>query len=314
MASAATHAGASRPGVSWNIQLTSRSLWCVLKGAARRWIDQRCMSRSAALAYYAAFSLAPILVIVIAVAGLAWGRDSVEGHVLREFESLLGAQGAALVQQVALASHISPDQTWATWLSAAGTLVGATALFAELAEAISALFGTTRTYKRAWMSVAFDRLRSLALVVGIGVLLLASLVLSAALVWISAWLAAWTPLESHALGALQTALSWTLLSTLFAAMLRVLAPVKLRPAIAWFGGMATALLFEVGKWLVGLYLGHSTVGSVFGAAGTLAVMLVWLNYVGMTLLFGVALTCEMHSLQNQVQDRSPGAETKGVTP
>jgi membrane protein len=300
--------------VSWNIQLTPRSLWCVLKGAVQRWIDQRCMSRSAALAYYAAFSLAPILVIVIAVAGLAWGRDSVEGHVLREFENLLGAQGAALVRQVALASHISPDQTWATGLSVAGTLVGATALFAELADAISALFGRTRTYRKAWMTVALERLRGLALVVGIGVLLLASLVLSAALVWVSAWVAAWTPLESQALGVLQTTLSFVLLSSLFALMLRVLAPVRLRPATAWLGGMATALLFELGKWLVGLYLGHSSVGSVFGAAGTLAVMLVWLNYVGMTLLFGVALTAELHGLQGQIQDRTSGRDPQKVMP
>lgn len=294
----ATRACAERVSARWNVSLTGHTLWCVLVRSVQRWSDHRCMGRSAALAYYAAFSLAPILVIVIAVAGSVWGRDSVEGHVLQQFQGLLGQQGASLVQQVVRASHVSNEQTFAAWMGLMATVMGATALFSELSDAFSALFGRARQYRLAWLAVVLERLRGLGLVVGLGFLLLVSLVLSAALVSMGQWLAQWSDLQTQAVGLLQTLVSWGLLSGLFALMLKVLAPVRLRQSVAWLGGMVSALLFEVGKWMVGLYLGHSAVASVFGAAGTLAVLLVWLHYVSMTVLFGVALTCEIHALQH----------------
>lgn len=272
------------------------ALWALLRDTLQLWVAHRCFSRAAALAYYAAFSLAPILVIVIAVAGAVWGRDSVEGHLFKQFEGLLGPDGAKLVEQVVRASYLSSDQNVAAVVGVFGTLFGASALFTELSDAVQTLFASSRHYRYAWLGLLMERLLGLALVVGLGFLLLVSLSLSAAMVVLGDWLARWGELEASALRLLQTTLSWCMLSALFTLMLRVLAPVKLASASAWLGGMVTATLFEMGKWAVGLYLGHSTLTSVFGAAGTLAVTLVWLNYVAVTVLFGVAFTSRLHGL------------------
>jgi membrane protein len=281
--------------------LNARGLWALLSDTFQLWLDHRCFSRAAALAYYAAFSLAPILVIVIALAGAVWGRDSVEGHLVSQFDGLLGPDGAKLVQQVVRASYLSPDQSLAALVGVLGTLFGASALFTELSDAVQSLFAASRQYRYAWLGLLMERLLGLALVVGLGFLLLVSLTLSAGMVVLSDWLAHWGALEANALRLLQTALSWGLLSALFTLMLRVLAPVKLASASAWLGGMVTATLFEIGKWAVGLYLGHSTLTSVFGAAGTLAVTLVWLNYAALTVLFGVAFTSQWHGLTERTQ-------------
>jgi len=274
--------------------LKAMALGPLLRDTLRLWLVHRCFSRAAALAYYAAFSLAPILVIVIAVAGFFWGRDSVEGHILQQFDGLLGKAGAALVQQIVRASYLSPDQSLAAVVGVLGTLLGASALFAELSDAVQTFFGSKRQYTYAWMAVLMERLRGLALVVGIGFLLLASLSLSAGMVIFGDWLARWGVLEATAMSLLQSVLSWGMLSLLFTLMLRSLAPVRLTVQTSWVGGIVTASLFALGKWAVGLYLGQSTVTSVFGAAGTLAVLLIWLNYVSLTVLFGVAFTCQLH--------------------
>ncbi len=285
----------------WHTSLTLHVLWGLLRDTVRLWLAHRCFSRAAALAYYAAFSLAPILVIVVAVAGAVWGRESVEGHLFSQFDGLLGADGARLVQQVVRASYLSPDQSLAAVVGVFGTVFGASALFTELSDAVQTLFAASRHYRYAWLGLLMERLLGLALVVGLGFLLLVSLTLSAALVVLGDWLAQWGALEANALRILQTALSLGMLSVLFTLMLRVLAPVKLSSASAWLGGAVTAALFEMGKSAVGLYLGHSTLTSVFGAAGTLAVTLVWLNYVALTVLFGVAFTSQLHSLSERMQ-------------
>jgi membrane protein len=131
--------------------------------------------RVGALAYYAAFSLAPILVIVIAVAGAVWGRDSVEGHLVSQFDGLLGPDGAKLVQQVVRASYLSPDQSLAALVGVLGTLFGASALFTELSDAVQSLFAASRQYRYAWLGLLMARLLGLALVVGLGGMVTATL-------------------------------------------------------------------------------------------------------------------------------------------
>ena len=280
--------GAQRPAV---VQTT---VWGVLRDAALSWIEHRNAGTAAALAYYAAFSLAPVLVIVVSLSGIFYGRDSVEGHVVAQFEDLLGHAGAELLQRMIRASYLSPDNWRATLIGVGGMLIGATALFSELSAAFEHIFGHPPRYRHAWMRTVMDRLKGLTLVAGIGFLLVASLLASAGLVAVAEWVARWSRAQALLLSALQAGLSLTMLSVLFAMMFKVMAPVRLGSWTLAAGGLVTAVLFELGKWALGIYLGQGVVGSVFGAAGALAVLLVWLNYVSMVVLFGVEITRQLH--------------------
>lgn len=301
--SATSHATHRR--AHWDLTLNARGLGQLLLDSVKWWLEHRCFSRAAALAYYAAFSLAPTLVIVIAVAGAVWGRESVEGQLLKQFEGLLGKEGAGLVQQVVRASYLSSGQNMAAAIGLAGTLFGASALFSELSDAVQSLFGQNRAYRLAWLGPLLERIRGLALVVGLGFALLLSLALSAGMVMIGEWVGHWGTFEASAMTLVEASISWVMLSLLFTLMLKTLAPVKISHATAGLGGMMTATLFELGKWAVGLYLGHSSVNSVFGAAGTLAVTLVWLNYAALTVLFGVAFTSRLHEWAQKADSEAP---------
>jgi membrane protein len=148
-----------------------------------------------------------------------------------------------------------------------------------------------------------ERLKGLTLVIGIGFLLVVSLLVSAGLVAVGDWVARWSQAEAVLLSILQAGVSLLMLSLLFGMMLRLMAPVRLKPATVAAGALTTSVLFEIGKWGLGLYLGQGVVGSVFGAAGTLAVMLVWLNYVSMVILFGVELTYQFYRYQDVLRIR-----------
>lgn len=264
------------------------------------WIDHRNIGTAAALAYYAAFSLAPVLVIAVTLSGVFYGRASVEGHVVAQFQDLLGQSGAELLQKMIQASYLSPSSWQAGLIGLVGILVGATALFGELSAAFGRIFGTQRSYRYAWLGAVMERLKGLTLVVGIGFLLVASLLASAGLVAVGEWVARWSRAEAVLLSLLQAGVSLLMLSVLFGMMLRLMAPVKLRPLTVAAGALTTSVLFELGKWALGLYLGQGVVGSVFGAAGTLAVMLVWLNYVSMVILFGVEITYQLYRYQDRL--------------
>lgn len=281
-------------------KLGKPTVWGVLRDAALAWIDHRNIGTAAALAYYAAFSMAPVLVIAVTLSGVFYGRESVEGHVVAQFRDLLGQSGAELLQKMIQASYLSPSSWQAGLIGLGGMLIGATALFAELSAAFGRIFGTQRTYRYAWMSAVMERLKGLTLVVGIGFLLVASLLASAGLMAVGEWVARWSRAEAVLLSVMQAGVSLLMLSLLFGMMLRLMAPVKLARLTVAAGALTTAVLFEVGKWALGLYLGQGAVGSVFGAAGTLAVLLVWLNYVAMVLLFGVELTYQFYRYQDEL--------------
>ncbi len=274
------------------------TVWIVLRDAALAWIEHRNIGTAAALAYYAAFSLAPVLVIAVTLSGVFYGRESVEGHVVEQFKDLLGQSGAELLQSMIQASYLSTASWQAGLIGLGGILIGATALFGELSAAFERIFGTQRTYRYAWLSAVMERLKGLTLVIGIGFLLVVSLLVSAGLVVVGEWVARWSQAEAVLLSLLQAGVSLLMLSLLFGMMLRLMAPVRLKPMTVAAGALTTSVLFEIGKWGLGLYLGQGVVGSVFGAAGTLAVLLVWLNYVSMVILFGVELTYQFYRHQD----------------
>jgi membrane protein len=266
----------------------------IIRSALAAWVGHRHASTSAALAYYAAFSMAPVLVMVVWLSGLFYGTDMAQGHLMAQFEDLLGRDGADLLHKMMQASHFSNDSAWAAGIGLIGILFGATGVFVELSAAFERSFGLQRHYVRAWHGLVLERLKGLTLVVGVGFLLLLSLVGSAALLSLSEWLASWTSLQTVMLAVLQATLSFGMLVLMFTMMFRLMSPVRLHRETLLAGALVTATLFELGKWALGLYLGQGVVGSVFGAAGALAILLVWLYYASMVLLLGVEITQALH--------------------
>ncbi|MFT4172718.1 MAG: YihY/virulence factor BrkB family protein [Rhodocyclaceae bacterium] len=284
-----------------------KSIGRIVYQAAVSWSDHRCTSIGAALAYYAIFSLAPILVIALSISGIVFGRDAVEGRVLQELAGLIGTDGASLIQRMIQASYISGHSLKASLIGIFGVLLGATGLFMELDYAFERIFEAQRKYRNAFFSLVMGRLRGLAIVVGVGFLLIVSLIASAAIVAASRYLTSWVGEWLRAASLLEAAFSLIFLTALFGLMFRLLAPVRLSWRTLAGGAFVTALLFTMGKWAVGLYLGAGAIGSTFGAAGSLAILLAWIYYVSMIVLFGAEVTHMLFREQTRLAETHKAA-------
>jgi len=248
-------------------------------------------SMGAGIAYYTVFSLAPLLVIVISVAGLFLGADAASGYVYAQLAGLLGPPGAEAVRGMVESAGRTEQGIIGPVVGIALLLVGATTVFAELQSDIDRIWKAPAARRKTgvWALVR-RRVLSLGLVVSIGFLMLVSLVLSAALAAVGKW---WgSRLENFAwlLHALDFAASIAMVSVLFALMYKILPRVKIGWRDVWVGAIATALLFTTGKFLVGLYIGKSDVASGFGTAGSLVVLLVWVYYSAQIFLLGAEFT------------------------
>lgn len=263
----------------------------LLKETGREVLDDNCMSFSAAIAYSTLFSLPPLLVIIVAVAGSFFGADTVQQQITEQVGGLVGAESARDIEaMIQNASEFGGGSAVGKLVGVLALIVGATGAFGQLQKALN----------RAWSvepeagglkGLLLKRVLSFGLVLTIAFLLLVSLVLSALLSAFGEFVEAW--LGSGMSGTMQVlnfALSFGLVTVLFAAVFRWLPDVEIAWRDVWVGAAATALLFTIGKTAIGLYLGHSDVGSAFGAAGSVVVILVWIYYTALILLVGAEFT------------------------
>ena len=245
---------------------------------------ERAASRGAAIAFYTVTSMAPILVIVVAVAGLVFGDEAASGAIYQQFSGLLGAEGADLLQKAIAGASSTSGGVTATVISVVTLLLGASGVFLEFQDALNAIWQAKSREGLAGMARA--RLASLGLVIALGFLLIVSLVVDAGLKAFSEFLPVGAPL----LMVLSIAVSVALLTVLFAAIFKFLPATP----VAWrdvkFGAIVTAILFEAGKFLIGMYLGSSAAVTSLGAAGALLALLFWVYYSSQIFLFGAALT------------------------
>ncbi len=258
-----------------------------------RFLEDRCPRMAAGVAYFTLFSLPALLLILLAVIGAIFGDREVESRLIDQIAALIGDTGAAAVE--AMVSNVASDSRGplAGALGAIVLLFGATGAFAHLQMALNDAWEVAPDPAKGWMrSFLVKRLLSLGMVLAIGFLLLVSLVVSTALAafgeWISAWLPHWV--SSGLLMASNAALSFALVTLLFAAIFKVLPDARIAWRDVWVGAVLTALLFGVGKSVIGLYLGRSDLGSTYGAAGSLVVLLVWIYYASLVLLLGAEVT------------------------
>jgi membrane protein len=262
--------------------------WYLLKTAASEWVEDKAPRMGAALAYYTIFSMAPLLVITVAVAGLVFGEKAARGQVAGELTGLVGQQGGEVIQNMLVNASTSSDGVLATVLSVVVLFVGAMGVFGELQDSINTIWEVQPKSGRGVWGIIQDRLLSFVMVMGVAFLLLVSLVVSAALAALGSLLGAW---ETSTLGMLlNLAVSFAVVTLLFAMIFKFLPDAHIAWRDVWLGAVLTALLFSVGKYLIGLYLGRGSIGSTYGAAGSLAVLLVWLYYSAQIFLFGAELT------------------------
>jgi|GEM_PF-156634 len=263
----------------------------LVKESGAAWVDDRAPSMGAALSYYTVFSIAPLLLIVIAVAGLVFGTDAAQGAIVEQLEGLLGERAAQTIQDVLRSVSEPKDGAIATIIGVAVLLLGATTVFAELQDDLDRVWKAPARAKPTGMwGWVRSRILSFGLILAFGFLLLVSLVASASIAALGKW---WGPMFGgwEALAhAVNFIVSFALVTVMFALIYRFMPHVKLQWRDVWIGSVVTALLFSAGKLLIGLYIGKSSVASGFGAAGSLAILLLWVYYSAQVFLLGAEFT------------------------
>ena len=262
-----------------------------LREIVDEWRHDGALNLGAALAYYTLFAMAPLLVLVIAIAGLAFGRAAAQGEIVTQIGGLMGADGAKMIEGMIARASRPTSGIVATAVSLGTMALGASGVFGQLQSALNHIFGVTeRRHGHGVRGAVRQRLAYFGMIVAIGFLLVVSLVVSAALAAVHDLLATRLPILARVLPPLNFLLSFAVVSGLFALVYKVLPDVELAWRDVWLGAASTSLLFTVGKWLIGLYLGRAGTTSVYGAAGSLVLVLLWIYYSAQILFLGAEFT------------------------
>jgi len=264
-------------------------VWSLLRETVFEWYEDRAPRLGAALAFYTVFALAPGLIVIIALAALLLGHEAAQGQIIDQVQDLIGVAGAQAIQ-AAIESARSAGSLVATGLGVLTLLFGLWGVFGELQDALNTIWGVTARPWRGVIGAVKERFWSFAMVVGIGFLLLVSLAASAWLAAVGKFFAQLSPLPVAVMETANALLSFVTITLMFAVIYKLLPDVKITWQNVWVGAAVTALLFTIGKSLIGLYLGRSTVASVYGAAGSLIVILLWIYYSAQVVFFGAEFT------------------------
>lgn len=288
------HRNARRHGLTRMLpdRHTLRRTAMVVTGAVQAWFAHRAASKGAALSFYMLFSLAPILVLVIAIAGLFFGAEAARGEIFDQLQGLLGAQGAAAIQQILAATHRAGGSGVAALIATGILIVGATSAFAELKASLDDIWEADTIPASGWRSLVRTRLLSFGLVLVLALMLLVSLVVNAAIAvvqrfWDGMWFESWlAPVATT----ISNGFSFAVVTALFAVVFKMLPRVRVTWRDVTMGAIITAVLFSVGKRLIGIYLGNSAVASSYGAAGSVVALMLWVYYSAQIFFFGAELT------------------------
>ena len=302
----------------WMAQMTVKDLWGLVKAAASGWVDDYAQSMGAALAYYTMFSIAPLLLIVISIAGLMFGDQAARGEIFGQLEGMLGAPGALAVQGLLESVSKPTEGVAATVVGAVLLLIGATSVFGELQDDLNRIWrAPVRAGRSGFWGLVRARLLAFGLILGIGFLLMVSLVVSAALAALRKWwgpaLAEWAATASI----IELGSSFLVITLVFAMIYKIVPRVRIDWKDVWIGATVTSLLFTVGKFLIGVYIGRSGIASGFGAAASLVVVLVWVYYSAQIFLLGAEFTwvyAHKFGSRRDLASESPSAALPPATP
>lgn len=269
--------------------MSYRDIPGLIKDTFTEWSEDKASRLGASVAYYTVFSLAPLLVVVIAITGLVFGEKAVRGEIVGQIQGLIGADGAQMVQTMIANASKPSTGIIATVIGIVTLLLGATGLFGELQDALNTIWEITPK-PRGILTTIREKVVSFGMVLGIGFLLLVALVISAGVAALGHFLGGALPVSELILQVIDFAISFGIVTLLFAMMYKVLPDAEIAWRDVWTGAMVTSLLFVIGKLLIGLYLGHSGTSSTYGAAGSLVVLLLWVYYSAQILFFGAEFT------------------------
>lgn len=262
----------------------------LLKEACSAWVEDDASSLGAAVAFYTIFSLAPVLIVTIAVAGLAFGQRAAEGEILRQLQSVMGETGARAVQALILSVNRPTLGVIASLIGIGAVLIGASGAFVELQSALDKIWKVKRRSESVWVGVIRQRFFSFGLVLGTGFLLMVSLVLSAALGAVGRFMGDLLSAPVVLLEAATALLSFGVITLLLAMIFKFLPDTEIAWSDVWIGATVASLLFTIGKALIAVYLVRSTVASAYGAAASLVILLIWIYYSAQILLLGAEVT------------------------
>lgn len=270
---------------------TFRQAWRIFTDAGGLWLERNAFLHAGSLAFYTLFSLAPIVIIAVAVAGVLFGAEAARGEIVAQLEEFVGRDGALAVEDAVARSRIEVAGLLPTMTGVAALLVGATTVFAQMQLSLNSIWGVAAKPDRSSIVVLVkNRVLSLAIVLTIGFVLLVSLLLNVALKAVVRYADAWVPLPGIVLSSAELGLSLIVITLLFAVIFKVLPDVLVAWPDVWAGAAITAVMFVLGRHLIALYLAYTAPASTYGAAGALVVVLLWVYYSSLILFFGAAVT------------------------
>ena len=266
-------------------------LWIVIRDAFNGFLDDRCLKLSAALAYYTVFSLAPLLVLIISVVSIFLGQEAIQGEIFSQINGLVGNEAAKQIQDMIKSVGLSGKTNTALVIGIITLIVGATSIFVEIQDSVNMIWRVKAKPKRGWLKILKDRLLSSSLVVSLGFLLLVSLIINGLVLAMSNIITRYIPgIGFILITAFNFLISTAVVTALFGIIFKVLPDAK----IAWkdvrWGALFTALLFMLGRYVIGLYIETTSTSSAYGAAGSLIVILTWIYYTAAILYFGAEFT------------------------
>ncbi len=274
--------------LEWGVDKVKAFL-SLLKAAFDEFNEDKAPRLAAALSYYTIFSLAPLLIVVIAVAGLAFGQEAVQGRLDEQIQGLVGEQGGDMIQEMVQNARRPNESLIATVVGVVTLLLGAGGVFGQLKDALNTVW-EVEPKKQGILATIRSQFISFTMVLGVGFLLLVSLVVSAVISAISTLINGLFGNTEFLLQLLNFVISFGFITLLFALIYRILPDTDIKWQDVWVGAAFTSLLFTIGKTLIGLYLGNSGISSTYGAAGSLVVVLLWIYYSAQILLFGAEFT------------------------
>jgi membrane protein len=271
--------------------MTRPSFIALLKDAAQRWSERDAFQHAGSLAFCTLFSLAPLMIIIVAIVGTVFGEDAASGQISAAIADLIGPQAAAAVEEAVKRSRVQEAGILPTLLGVGALLFGATTVFAQMQSSLNQFWGVRAKPSRSGILTFITvRLLSLSMVLIIGFLMLTSFVVSVAITGVVEHARDWIPIPGIAIAAIDLAVSLSVTTVLFGMIFKVLPDVHIEWRDVWRGAFITAILFAIGKYLISLYLTHVAPASTYGAAGSLVLVLLWVYYSSLILFFGTCLT------------------------
>lgn len=272
-------------------KLLEKPFFKIAKSTFTGFMNDKGLKLSASLAYYTVFALAPLLMLLISLAGIFLGKDAIQGKIFGELHGLIGSQAALQVQDMIKAIELSGKSTMAFVIGLVTLLIGATSIFGEIQDSINIIWKVKAKPKRGWVKMLKDRLLSSSLIVSLGFLLVVSLVVNGALLALTTRLTRILPeVTVLVVDIINLIISFIVITVLFGTIFKVLPDVKIKWKDVKVGAFFTACLFMLGRYLIGLYISTTGTGSTFGAAGSLIVILVWVYYTAAILYMGAEFT------------------------